>query len=164
MKKKVLKKDSSKTSKNDVVVLWKRVFAYVIDLFILSLILYFPMRNLYKDMPDGDIEAAFAYIQSSQELSLSFFIANMMIALITILYWALLEFKLGQSVGKMAMKIKVVDFYGKNLGFVQCFLRNLTKASTFILFLDFIYGVIKKDYRRYFEVLSKTKVVNVNGC
>ncbi len=121
------------------------------------------MKNLYKDMPNGDIEAAFLYIQSSQELSFSFFVVNMMLALITILYWALLEFKLGQSIGKMAMKIKVVNISEKKLGFAQCLLRNLTKASTFILFLDFIYGVVKKDYRRYFEVLSKTRVVDVDG-
>ncbi len=150
--------------KNDMVVsLWRRAFAYVIDLIIISFVIFVPLKGFFEDVPEGEFEAVLSYFSQYQTFSLNFFIVSFIAALLTVLYWALLEFYLSQSVGKMAMKIKVVDVNGRKMNFRQCFLRNVTKVSTFVLFLDLIYGIITRSYRRYFEVITHTKVVYANG-
>ncbi len=142
----------------EVVPLWKRAFAYVIDLLIISFIVYLPMNGLFGGVPEGEMSSLLNYLSAKPELTFSFFMISMILGLLTVMYWALLEFYISQSVGKVAMRIKIRSLTGK-LTFKQCFFRNLSKVSTFLLFLDVLYGIFKKDYRRYFEVVSGTEVV-----
>ena len=145
----------------DVASIWKRVFAYIIDLFVISFVVFMPLKRFFSDMPEGEFEAVISYFSQYNTFSLDFFIVSFIAALLTVLYWALLEFYLSQSIGKMAMKIKVVTIDKSRLDFRKCFLRNVTKVSTFVLFLDMLYGIFTKKYRRYFEVITRTKVVDV---
>ena len=146
----------------EVVPLWRRAFAYVVDLLIISFIIYLPMKGLFGDVPDGEINSLMNYFSARPDLTFSFFMVSLIIGFLTVMYWALLEFYISQSIGKIAMKIKVRSLIGK-LTFKQCFFRNLSKVSTFLLFLDMLYGIFKKDNRRYFEVMSGTQVVKVDG-
>jgi uncharacterized RDD family membrane protein YckC len=144
--------------------LWKRVFAYIIDLIVISFVIFMPLKKFFSDMPEGEFEAVISYFSQYNTFSLDFFIVSFIAALLTVLYWALLEFYLSQSIGKMAMKIKVVTVDKTKLDFRKCFLRNVTKVSTFVLFLDILYGIVTRSNRRYFELITKTKVIDVENC
>ena len=138
--------------------LWKRACAYVIDVLILSVIVFLPLNKLF---PTPATEAAsFADIMSSinQQMSGKVIIIALLAAILTLLYWSILEYKLGQSIGKMLMKIKV--YSATPLTFWQCVLRNVTKVSTLFLFLDTLY-MLKSGTQRFFEHLSQTEVIEL---
>lgn len=83
--------------------------------------------------------------------------------LIYFLYWAILEGVYGQSVGKMAMKIKVVHLDGQAIDIGKAAYQSIGKA--FLLPLDCIFGWIQYSSRqqRLFNYLSKTVVVKTSN-
>ncbi len=149
--------------KTILVPLWKRAFAYLIDLIIVFFVVFLPIGNLFFEDSRQHFDGILSPIGAYSGFSFGIFLLSFLTALLSVLYWAILEYKVRQSVGKMAMGIKVIDAFGMKLRFSQGFLRNLSKISTFLLFFDVLYGVIKKDNVRFFEVLSNTRVVNTNG-
>ncbi|MEK6936579.1 MAG: RDD family protein [Nanoarchaeota archaeon] len=129
--------------------LWKRVLAYIIDVIIVNLIIVYPFKGFFGNFDDVIIK----------ELGSEIFMVVLIISILTVLYWALLEFFLKQSVGKSLMNIYVRST-DKELGFWQCVLRNLSKINTILLIIDSLKVLLKKDYQRYLEKLSRTEVVD----
>jgi len=79
--------------------------------------------------------------------------------IIIVLYWSVLEWKIGQSLGKYIMHIYVKTTIRKSkLKYWQCFIRNLSKISSLLLVLDCIFFIWSKN-QRFLERLSKTIVV-----
>jgi uncharacterized RDD family membrane protein YckC len=75
------------------------------------------------------------------------------------LYWTVMEGINGQSVGKMAMKIRVTTLNGEPTDFVHAAIQSLGKA--FLLPLDCIIGLIlyPGKRQRLFNYISETLVV-----
>jgi len=75
------------------------------------------------------------------------------------LYWTFMEGVYGQSLGKMALKIKVVRADGKPMDIVTAAIESLGKA--FLLPIDFILGLIlyPQKQQRLFNYISNTLVV-----
>jgi len=146
--------------------LWKRAFAYVIDVFVINLIIILPFQKLLEELGKGFSEQGFfemyKYFLSNQNQLQSvlpkLFLIFTVISILSVLYWAILEFKIGQSVGKILMNVYVKS-QTKQLTFWQCFLRSITKVSTLPLILDASYMLFTRGYQRYFEKISKTFVV-----
>ncbi|MBT4206751.1 RDD family protein [Candidatus Woesearchaeota archaeon] len=136
----------------------KRIMAYFIDMLVVSLVMYFPMKGLFSGMVGGG-ETFSSLFAASNEMSFSIFLLDFVLALVFILYFALLEFKLSQTVGKMMMGLEVKSVIGE-LTFRQCFMRNISKMSVMFLFIDSIYGLFKGTRRRFLEKYSSTVVVN----
>ncbi len=74
-------------------------------------------------------------------------------------YWMFLEQMYGQSVGKMAMKIRVADLDGGPLTMQQAAVQSIGKA--FLLPLDLILGwfLYPSKQQRLFNNLSETVVL-----
>ena len=146
--------------------IWKRGLAYIIDLFVINLIIIMPFQKILEDLGKGFSGKGFLEIyrfltsnpSQLQAIIPKLFVIFLVIALLSILYWAILEYKIGQSIGKILMRIYVKSQTG-NLTFKQCFLRNVTKISTFPLILDASYMIFTKGYQRFFEKISKTFVL-----
>ena len=136
----------------------KRIIAYFIDMLVVSLVMYFPMKGLFSGMA-GEGETFSSLFVASQEMSFSIFLLDFALAIVFILYFALLEFKISQTVGKMMMGLEVKSVIGE-LTFRQCFMRNISKMSVMFLFIDSIYGLFKGTRRRFLEKYSSTVVVN----
>jgi len=134
-----------------VVPLWKRIFAYVIDAILISIII--ASHLMIKET--GESFSDFVNLVLSSE----FWLATIIIGVLTMVYWTFLEWKFGQSVGKIFFKIKSVNVNDKQISVSQAFIRNLSKLSSVILFLDVIYMLISKGNQRFFERISNTKVV-----
>jgi uncharacterized RDD family membrane protein YckC len=75
------------------------------------------------------------------------------------LYWMFLEQVYGQSVGKMAMKIKVADLDGRQVSMQQAAVQGIGKA--FLLPLDCLLGwfLYPARQQRLFNYLSETVVL-----
>lgn len=144
--------------------LWKRAFAYIIDSFVINLIIIMPFQKLLEDLGKGFSDKGFfevykiLYQSDLKSIMPKLFFMFTIISLLSVLYWAILEYKIGQSVGKILFNIHVKSQTEK-LTFWQCFLRNITKVSTLPLILDASYMIFTKGYQRYFEKVSKTFVV-----
>ena len=69
------------------------------------------------------------------EITLPIVIMTLVIAVLSLLYWSVLEYKLGQSLGKMLFKLYVVSETGK-LTFAQTLVRNIPKTSSLLLIID----------------------------
>ncbi len=135
--------------------LWKKACAYVIDVLIVSLVIILPLGNLYPQKTTTSLNEAWSLL--TQELTKTHMILSLLIGVLTILYWAILEYKLSQTLGKMLMKIRVHSLTN-HLTFKQCIVRNLTKVSFLLLLLDTLY-IIKSGHQRFFDMLAQTEVI-----
>ncbi|MDP2908202.1 MAG: RDD family protein [Nanoarchaeota archaeon] len=143
--------------------IWKRALAYVIDVFVVNLIIVMPFQKVLEDLGKGLVNKGFfetykLLLQTDLRVLLpKLFMIFTVVSFLSVLYWAILEYKIGQSVGKILFNIYVKS-QAEKLTFWQCFLRNVTKVSTLPLVLDASYMIFTRGYQRYFEKLSKTFV------
>lgn len=142
-----------------VVPLWKRIFAYLLDIALLSFLVLTPLVKPFS----FDAETGESFFQSFASYSTSFSTDYLWLAFVVafffLLYFSVLEFWFGQTVGKIILGISVEGTKKKQISFIQVIIRNITKLSGLLLFLDTLYLLFKKGNQRYFEVLSDTHVV-----
>jgi len=135
----------------------KRIIAFVIDFFIISFILL-PFKGFYDSIDFLKEGINIETINQFRIIAPKFIFVSLVVGLLTISYWAILEYYTKQSLGKMIFKIRVISTKGK-LRFWQCFLRNVSKSSIILLVIDFIFLLFSKEKQRLFEKISHTKVV-----
>ncbi len=135
--------------------LWRRVVAYIIDVFVVSFIVIAPFSAKMGESIEIESFAGF-FDALEASFTTEMILAGVIMALLTLLYWTFLEWKFQQTVGKILLRIKVA----KKITFAQAVVRNVTKLSTVILVLDVLYMLFTRGHQRYFEKLSKTEVVD----
>ena len=141
--------------------LWKRFLAYIIDILIIGLFIETSFIGISK-MAFGD----FSEKSLSEALKLSLTPQNyyllavigISIAILSLLYWSILEYKLGQSIGKMIFRIYTVS-EKKKLTFLQALIRNAAKTSSLLLILDALALFRYPYYKRFTEKWSQTQVI-----
>jgi len=121
----------------------KRVLSYIVDIILISLILA-PLLKVTLTTDIFDVRSALVGLAS---------------LIVTLLYFVLMEYYLNQTIGKMLLGISVKNNLKGDLLLGQVVLRNLTKIATILIILDTLYLYIKRSDQRYFEVISKTRVV-----
>jgi uncharacterized RDD family membrane protein YckC/DNA-binding transcriptional ArsR family regulator len=89
---------------------------------------------------------------------------NISVIFFLVLFWVyltLLEGFAGQSLGKLLMRIKVVQIDGKDIYYDRAAIRNFGKV--FLLPIDLLVGFRLKDPRfmRYFDKFSGTMVIDL---
>ncbi len=84
-------------------------------------------------------------------------------SIVFFLYWLILESKSGQSIGKMALHLKITNLSGGQADIKSIAISSLGKA--FLLPIDVIVGrlVINKKRQRIFNKLGKTIVIKVEA-
>lgn len=132
-----------------------RFFAYIID----SLILFFATLGIR-------IIGAFSggYIFSIKLLfNFSFF--NIILFLVTSFYFILMTYFTGQTIGKMLLKIKVVNdnYENEGLNIFQIIIRETFAKylSKFIFFIGFFMIGFDSKKRALHDILCDTRVVYV---
>lgn len=131
---------------------WKRFLAYVIDMLLVNLAVSIPFSKYFTKFEDN-----LDLILGSSNPSL--FWLSVLAVLLIMFYFILLEYKTGQTLGKMLLNIYSVSLMGKKMGFNQAVIRNLTKPFPIVLLVDVAYMFFKGERRRLFEVFSGTAVV-----
>lgn len=161
MKKLNLPKEKTFTGPASV---WKRLIAFAIDLMIINLIILFPFRRLFqKIIPKStSFTETYNYLNQNSGFSTAITFLTVVVALLSILYFYMLEKKLHQSVGKMIFNIYVVSD-NKELKGWQLLVRNIFLIPIFpfvlLWILDPIFMFFTKTNQRLSEILSKTKVI-----
>ena len=84
-------------------------------------------------------------------------------SIVLFLYWTLLEGYRGQSIGKMALKIRVTGRAGEDIGFTAAAVESLGKA--FLLVPDCLIGwlAMPGSKQRLFNRISGTIVIETRG-
>jgi len=142
----------------------KRLIAFLIDLFIINLIILFPFKRVFeKIFPDtGSFSKTVDFLSNNSAYGTSITTIILMIALLSILYFMIFEKKLQQSPGKILFNL-YVESQTKDLKYWQLFVRSMFLIPLFpfvlLWFIDPIVMFFNKDSQRLSEILSKTKVV-----
>ncbi|MEM3374063.1 MAG: signal peptide peptidase SppA [Candidatus Woesearchaeota archaeon] len=174
IKKKTPKVDLILEDKIEIASPLKRFLAFVIDLFIIQILLI-PFSNyIEKNLTfTTDFSKNISLLESNPELlsSLSFFV--FMVFLILFFYFVYFEYKLGQTPGKLILGIRVINYSleknaskkaneSEKLNFLQSVMRNLFFIPLFpfylLWFIDPIYLIFTQ--KRLSDNFSKTIVVN----
>lgn len=143
---------------------FKRITAFLIDMLILQFIVLGPMDSLYASvLPSGaGFSEMIANLQADNEKIAMVSFLSAVSGIFAMLYFAMLESKLGQSIGKMAMKIYVKSDEN-NLSFWKCLLRSFflmpVMPFSILMLIDPISAFFTKGNRRLLEMLTKTRTV-----
>ncbi len=144
--------------------IWKRIAAFIVDLLIIEFILAFPFQSILKKMIPTDLSyrEAYQFFTNNPSSSSILTIIMVMISILALFYFVVLEYTLGQTVGKIFMNIKVIG-EKKRLTLLQCIGRSLFLLPVFPFFLlwfvDPIFLFFNKKGQRLSEFLTKTKIV-----
>jgi len=98
-------------------------------------------------------------ISGNFEYSRSFEFAP--ISIVFFLYWLILEYKTGQSIGKIVLRLKITNLKGESADFKSIAISSFGKAV--LLPVDVIFGRIftNKKRQRIFNRLGKTIVIKI---
>ena len=151
--------------KPDEVSIWKRGFAFLVDLLIIEFIVNLTFKDYIGTNlgNDKNVIEMYRYLNANYELFSGFLLTMSIItALIALIYFTLLEWKLNQTLGKMIFKIKVMP---DKLKFYQALLRNLPKVLFLINYVSwiFLFDLIYLSFTRirFFDKLAKTYLAKV---
>ena len=151
---------------------FRRTFAFILDISILSLTILAPLSSFLtqvfpENITPAQATSAFSYlsfsISTNETLSSLLTILMLYVCALIVLYFAILEYLIGQTAGKRLLGLQVEDSTGSQPTFWQCIVRNIVflPVFPFIVFwiLDPIYILFTKQ--RLSEQLSRTKTVTV---
>ncbi|HLC85876.1 MAG TPA: RDD family protein [Candidatus Nanoarchaeia archaeon] len=133
--------------------LWKRFLAYIIDVLAINIAAILPLQSILINSESNVRNLLLR--ESSKEIAA----VSILIMLFTIFYFAALELKTKQTLGKIIMNIYVTSTDKTELTLSQAILRNITKPFTLVLIIDVLYMIFKRTNQRLFEVFSRTQVV-----
>jgi uncharacterized RDD family membrane protein YckC len=146
--------DNSKSEENSKIILAKgvdRFLAWLIDFVIFSTfsttIIFLSFGTIYYEMEESGLWA-----ENTQYIpaSILFFV-----------YWTILEYKTGQTIGKKILNLRVVNLKGGNPSLQGILLSSFGKS--FLLPLDVIIGWIltNEKRQRVFNKLGDTVIVKI---
>ncbi len=143
--------------------LFRRSLAFIVDLIIINFVAFGAFKRLVNDLiPEQTFSGTYQYLQQTPGKLSSLYIILGAMTLFTLIYFIYLEYKLGQTPGKMLLNLKVISS-AKELRLWQCTVRSLFMIPFFPLILlwliDPIYMIWNKKRQRLTEVLSQTKTI-----
>ena len=102
------------------------------------------------------------YFINNPSLNNAILWVSIALSALTLSYFTILEWKLGQTLGKMILKINVKSEH-KTIKIWQAFVRNLFLIPVFpfiaLWIIDPLFMLFTKNNQRLMEILSKSKVV-----
>ena len=144
--------DSSKPTELIIARWTDRFFAWLIDAIIINAVTLTIFLPLFSPNFDQVMSGDFEYTRPFEFVSLS---------MVFFLYWLILEFKTGQSIGKMALHLKITNLKGEKADIKSIAVSSFGKA--FLLPIDVIIGRLftNQNRQRVFNRLGKTIVIKV---
>ncbi|PIN87173.1 hypothetical protein COV19_01115 [Candidatus Woesearchaeota archaeon CG10_big_fil_rev_8_21_14_0_10_44_13] len=151
--------------------IWKRMLAFAIDILLIDMVLFWPFENLFERIMPldykslSDIRSLAGVFSSSPEMMGTVTLITISMGALAVLYFALMEYKLGQTIGKMLLNIYVISERKdeKTMTLWQALLRSIIwlPAFPFIIFwiIDPLYALLNQNSQRLLEYASKTRTV-----
>jgi hypothetical protein len=144
--------------------IFRRILAFAIDLLIINLVIATPLRRVLVDMIplNGSFFEIYNFLLNNSELNKTIMWISLALSTLTILYFAILEWKLGQTIGKVLLKVHVKSD-SKEFKLWQAIIRNLFLLPFFpfvlLWVIDPLFMLFTKNSQRLTEIFSKSKVV-----
>ena len=148
----------------------KRALAFLIDLILIDFVLFFPFQMLFENKIPELSGLSFSSITSithivdRPEYSGLFAASAFAMGLLSILYFALLEYRLHQTIGKMVMNLSVISEM-KETNFWQYLVRSILLVPVFPVLVmwaaDIVYIFFNSRRQRLLEVLSRTRTTEI---
>lgn len=142
----------SETSSKIIIAKWTdRIFAWLIDFIIISSISTMMVFALF-----GSIHYEF-----KEDVFLMEIIQYIPTSLLFFVYWTILEYKTGQTIGKKILNLKITNIKGDNPDLKSILISSFGKS--FLLPLDVILGWIltNEKRQRIFNKLGDTLIVKI---
>jgi uncharacterized RDD family membrane protein YckC len=149
--------------------LWKRIVAFMLDLFMIDFFILSPFSAVAEKIFTGttDVLAAYRMIQDNSSQLQALTMMFSVIITLALAYFVLMQYAVGQTPGCMLLNLHVVsEVDGKVFArptFWQCFVRNIfiIPAIPFVLLwiIDPFYLFFAKKNQRLSEWLSNTRVI-----
>jgi uncharacterized RDD family membrane protein YckC len=130
---------------------WPRAAAKVIDFFLACVGVGASAMLLWYVLPPA------------LDRSLVPLLCIVMFLLLFPVYTAAAEYRVGQTIGKRLMSIRVVRESGARIGLGQALLRQLPFFGQFF-FIDVLFALFTARSQRAFELLTKTRAVAIVLC
>lgn len=137
---------------------WLRFAALVIDIILLSAV-FFPVTRIVKGtwmMSSSDHQWAIGWFVSDP-LCLVFFV-------VMVLYFVFLEGFAGGTLGKLLLKMRVVDIAGARAGVSRSLLRNVLRVVDSLPTLGILGAIListSPDKARFGDRIAGTRVVRI---
>lgn len=149
--------------------MWKRMLAFVLDLFVID----FFLISFFQDVADrmlgssAGFMATYSLLEKNPAQANALFGIFMIMILLVLAYFVLLQYAAGQTIGCILFDMRVVAEAGEKefgrAGFWQCLLRNLFLIPAvpfiFLWVIDPLYLVFARKGQRLTEWLSRTRVI-----
>tara|TARA_Y100000294_G_scaffold142441_1_gene136627 strand:+ start:513 stop:1019 length:507 start_codon:yes stop_codon:yes gene_type:complete len=143
--------------------IFKRLFAFIIDLLILDLIVFSPLKGVLFNLLPGDIGfiGNKVFFESNPDIfnKLAFILFYM--GIIAFIYFTVLEYKFSQTIGKMLLRINIKSIVKDKLSIWRIMLSNITLFPFFpfiiLWVVDPLYILFKGQ--RLMEKLSNIELV-----
>ena len=117
--------------------LWKRVLAFLIDFIAIQFVIIGPFGKLFKNIfPQGSGQEVREFITQNPEALNVLFTVTIFMTILVLFYFTMLQYKLGQTLGMMLLKIYVKSEKEKPT-FFQILVSNITFAPVFHSFFIF---------------------------
>ena len=131
-----------------------RFFAWLIDAIIINAVALTVFLPLFSSNFDQNMSLDFEYTRSFEYGSIS---------IVFFLYWLILESRTGQSIGKMALHLKITNLKGEKADIKIIAISSFGKA--FLLPIAVIVGRLftNQNRQRIFNRLGKTIVIKVES-
>ncbi len=149
--------------------LWKRIVAFMLDIFIIDFFVIGFFRDITAHLIGGttDLMATYALLNKSGSMVTSLTMIFVIIISLAMAYFVLMQYVAGQTLGCMLVNIRVVyQADGKESvkpGLWQCIVRNIFLIPTvpfiFLWVADPIYYFLARKGQRLTEMASNTRVV-----
>lgn len=120
----------------------KRIYAYVIDQFLLALAIGYPLS-----------------LATEGNLFDSMYLTGALTMVFSLLYWACMDFMFGQSLGKQVVRIRTSGMAKIKISLGQALVRSVSKAFIVLLFLDCVPLILGRDFR-FSDGLAGTRVID----
>lgn len=144
--------------------LWKRIAAFLIDIFIIYIIITISFGSLFdKYIPeDYTFSEIMSLVQADKGFNDVLSAMGFASSILFFIYFVLLESKMQQSIGKKMMNLHVAGTEGNEVKLWQHIIRNIWIAPVFsiwLIWIDPLFMVFTNKNQRLSEILSRTMVV-----
>jgi len=142
--------------------IWKRAVAFIVDLVILDIVFGFVLKSKIVTVPPTEFMNVISFYENNPQILYTNTLVMLVYGILILAYFSILEYKIGQTIGKIFMSITVKPDK-KTQGYFSYIVRSMYFIFIFPFFLmwaiDPIYLIFNKENRRLTEVLSKTRTV-----
>lgn len=143
--------------------LWKRIIAFLIDVLIIFVVVFYPFRKLLQSvLPKASSFSEMYNLVLSEAYDGYLVSAYVAMSLLAFLYFYLMERKMSQTIGRKIMKLYIIS-EKESLTRWQALVRNLVFIPifplNFLYIVDPAFMLFTKTNQTLTDILSKTKTV-----